>query len=177
MLLTTAVAQIPGDLKPYYHWLNIPASSDPESSDNPWNFIRAIAKPTDHVFVKVGTVALAVSSEPRCLWSTSEVQTFIGSFELGERHRATLTRTRHFDNCAGVVSQVPKHRRSRKNLQVCRPQDVECPASHASLYDVRVLLCMHFGNMSTAGCEKQASCVSNAILLVQAGATAPSACN
>ncbi|KAG5176552.1 hypothetical protein JKP88DRAFT_269205 [Tribonema minus] len=46
-------AELPGDLKPYYHWINIPAHPDPDSSDNPWNFIRSVAKPTDHVFVKL----------------------------------------------------------------------------------------------------------------------------
>ncbi|KAG5183373.1 hypothetical protein JKP88DRAFT_257624 [Tribonema minus] len=50
---TAVWAEIPGDLKPFYHWMNIPAIPDHLSSDNPWNFIKATAKRTDHVFVKL----------------------------------------------------------------------------------------------------------------------------
>ncbi|KAG5189557.1 hypothetical protein JKP88DRAFT_271586 [Tribonema minus] len=46
-------AEVPGDLKPHYHWLNIPATPDAESMDNPWNFLRAIATPDDFVAVKL----------------------------------------------------------------------------------------------------------------------------
>ncbi|KAG5189554.1 hypothetical protein JKP88DRAFT_176775, partial [Tribonema minus] len=45
--------QVPDDLKPFYHWINVPANPDPKSGDNPWNFIKAVARMEDHVFVKL----------------------------------------------------------------------------------------------------------------------------
>ena len=36
-----------------YDRYNIPASADEKSHDNPWNFIRKVAKPEDYVVVKL----------------------------------------------------------------------------------------------------------------------------
>jgi hypothetical protein len=36
-----------------YHWLNIPASSEPTSGDNPLNHIKAVAKREDYVVLKL----------------------------------------------------------------------------------------------------------------------------
>jgi hypothetical protein len=45
--------QVPAVLRPWYHWFNIPASSDPKSGDNPLNHIRAVARPEDYVLLKL----------------------------------------------------------------------------------------------------------------------------
>ncbi|KAG5178779.1 hypothetical protein JKP88DRAFT_168563 [Tribonema minus] len=46
-------AQIPEWLKPTYHWHNVPADPAPESENNPWDVLRAVAAPEDYVVVKL----------------------------------------------------------------------------------------------------------------------------
>lgn len=45
--------QVPAELKPKYHWLNIPSDPTPGSGDNPWSYIKALCKQADYVVVKL----------------------------------------------------------------------------------------------------------------------------
>ena len=45
--------QVPGPVRPKYHWFNIGINSDPASWDNPLNHIRQQVKPEDYVVFKL----------------------------------------------------------------------------------------------------------------------------
>lgn len=45
--------QVPGSLKPKYHWINIPASPARGSSDNPWTYLKSLCTKGDYVVVKL----------------------------------------------------------------------------------------------------------------------------
>lgn len=45
--------QIPGVLKPHYHWFNIPSDPAPGSSDNPWTYLKTLCTKRDYVVVKL----------------------------------------------------------------------------------------------------------------------------
>ncbi len=45
--------QVPGPLRPRYHWLNVPAASAVGDWDNPLTHIAAVAKPEDYVLFKL----------------------------------------------------------------------------------------------------------------------------
>jgi hypothetical protein len=45
--------EIPGHLKPIYHWYNIPADPKPGSDDNPLEMIKGVCKPQDFVVLKL----------------------------------------------------------------------------------------------------------------------------
>ena len=44
---------IPARWKPYYHWYNIPVSSDPDHADNALRYIKTVARPEDYVLLKI----------------------------------------------------------------------------------------------------------------------------
>jgi len=46
-------ATIPAEVKPYYHWYNVPANPAKDHSDNPLRILRQIAKPEDFVLLKI----------------------------------------------------------------------------------------------------------------------------
>ncbi len=45
--------QVPADVKPFYHWFNIPADPTPGSLDNPLEMMKVLCKPEDFVVLKL----------------------------------------------------------------------------------------------------------------------------
>ena len=50
-----------GELRPLYHWYNVPANPDPASWNNPLKHLRAVATPEDYVLFKLDVDNNAVS--------------------------------------------------------------------------------------------------------------------
>jgi hypothetical protein len=46
-------AQIPGDVRAIYHWLNIPADPTPGADGNPFTMLKQVARPEDFVVIKI----------------------------------------------------------------------------------------------------------------------------
>mmetsp|Transcript_11797 Transcript_11797/g.29476 ORF Transcript_11797/g.29476 Transcript_11797/m.29476 type:complete len:435 (-) Transcript_11797:400-1704(-) len=45
--------ELPAEVKPRYHWYNIPANSEPGHSDNPLTILESVATPDDFVMLKL----------------------------------------------------------------------------------------------------------------------------
>ena len=64
-----------------YNRYNIPATADEKSPDNPWNFIRILAKPEDYVVVKLDIDNTPIEEQFIAqLRASSDLQSLIDEF-------------------------------------------------------------------------------------------------